>query len=268
MKYILFFLVCFTTTSLVAKESILITSFEPFGGKSSNNSINVAYEIKNLLKYNNEIDISLCILPVVYDIAAKKTIECIKKLKNKPKIILSLGEVGCKIRFEDKAKNRDYDPGTADNKFQVRNNREIIKNGPKEIKFNLPIQQMYCAEKDPDIRDEYFTASKHMGGFVCNNTAYILAKTLSAQYQYGFIHVPREECKDIGNPRKIAQFIVKGILTITKKNKIKNSNAYTTSICLKNSNEINPLKARSNLALKNSLAWLADAFCIKEYDED
>lgn len=191
---------------------VLVTAFEPFGGRDVNNSARIAEALKNAKAvYGPDVEIELCILPVVYDEGAAKAKACYERMMPKPDAVISLGEAGCDLRLETAAHNDDDTPGFPDNAGNIREGKPILADGPKSIGFDLPVQQMFCA-LDAGAQDAA-DVSKTPGGFVCNNTAYHLANFFQGTgVRYGFIHVPAASCSDeaadpAANGRRLAGMI-------------------------------------------------------------
>src|SRR5579885_813003 len=89
-----------------AQTTILLTGFEPFGGRARNNSYEIAKRLKadpGLL--GQGIGVEICELPVVYDRAAAVAQACFEKLSQRPDFVVSMGEGGCDIRLETAATN-------------------------------------------------------------------------------------------------------------------------------------------------------------------
>lgn len=196
------------TTLLFSTETfarrILITSFEPFGDRTINGSHEAA---KALTAYNTPlaegVEYVICQLPVEYDLASEKAKQCYEQMDPKPDMVLSLGEGGCDIRLETRGVNFDNTP-SADNGGNVRLEQTIDANGrPYEV-FNMPVADMFCAtevEVGPPHR-----ASTDAGYYVCNNTAYNLARHFKPMnVPYGFIHVPVTERCQYSTPMSVAE---------------------------------------------------------------
>jgi pyroglutamyl-peptidase len=171
----------------VTKRRVLITAFEPFEGREENNSMRIAAVMKAHPELFQDIELTVCTLPVVYDEAAKKALACLDAMPEKPDAVISLGETGCKIQLETSAGNQDNGFGP-DNAGNIRSNHTIIEGGPARIGYDLPMQAMYCtltAEQRKAVEP-----STTMN-YVCNNTAYNLASKLRGTgIQFGFVHVP------------------------------------------------------------------------------
>lgn len=185
----------------------MITSFEPFGTRQLNGSHEAA---KALQAFNTPIEEGveyvICQLPVEYDKASAKAKECYEQMNPKPDMVMSLGEGGCDIRLETRAMNFDNTPGQADNGGAVRIESNINSNAtPYEI-FNLPVADMFCSTEvsvGPPHR-----ASTSAGYYVCNNTAYNLARYFKPLgVPYGFVHVPVTESCPYSTPQTVAEKI-------------------------------------------------------------
>ncbi len=177
--------------SLGLLPKVLITAFEPFAGRSINLSSEVAAHIPTALA--GKVEVSVCILPVVYDEAAREAQRCIRaftQTRGKPDLVISLGEGGgCRIRLETLARNLDHTPSLADNAGEVRADHPILAGAPDSLKIPYPALALYCeAHRDFPNR---VRASNDAGAFVCNNTAFHLSRDLPRMnIPYGFIHVP------------------------------------------------------------------------------
>lgn len=170
---------------------VLITSFEPFAGRRSNNSGAIAEALR--LKHGilgAGVELSFCTLPVVYDEAAEVAMRCVEH--RRPDIVVSLGEADCGLRLETAATNLDDSPDLPDNAGQVRVAHRIVDSGPERVGFLFPVQALYLALKDAPSRIE---VSSSPGSYVCNNLAYHLALRLGARgIPFTFIHVPSGGC--------------------------------------------------------------------------
>jgi pyrrolidone-carboxylate peptidase len=184
-------------------DFILVTAFQPFGKWKVNLSNEVALELKK------KMNIEVCELPVVYDKAADAAVSCFQRLKQKPKLILGLGEGSCALRLETSAANLDDTPGFADNAGTVRKSTAIIPGAPEKVSFSIPYNSMYCGLSDADRKK--ITPSTSAGNYVCNNTAYRLSRYFKdTGIPYGFIHVPHSGCpEELRDPKANAALIEK-----------------------------------------------------------
>lgn len=175
-----------------ASQTLLITGFEPFGGRVRNNSYEIAKRLKadrSLL--GEDVAVEICELPVVYDRAASVAQECYEKLRAVPDFVVSLGEGGCTIHLETAATNLDDTP-EADNAGVLRQNHVIDPSLPPRIGLTLAVDRSYC---DRPAGQAEVVPSISPGAYVCNNTAFLLAHYFRGkEVPYGFIHVPPESC--------------------------------------------------------------------------
>jgi pyroglutamyl-peptidase len=204
----------FFLSSQAFASKIVLTAFEPFGGAKENNSASVIAKLATLLQAAGpagEIEVKTCVLPVEYDRGAKVALECIGATK--PDLVLSLGEGGCEIDFETRARNRDQ-TGSADNAGVLRNTgSKIITGAPKFIDFNAPMVPFFRDSKQ--IGKARLFRSKDAGGYVCNNTAYWLSHAFmgaSSPTKFGFIHVPPVACgPSVADNDVVARTIFEGM---------------------------------------------------------
>jgi len=172
---------------------ILLTSFDPFGGSSTNNSqpiVRLLSEQASSIGAN--VVIHTCNLPVVYDQGAAAAMQCVAQ--EKPDVVVSFGEAACSLRIETAATNLDNAPGFPDNAGQYRSNSVIVPGGPARSGFAFPVQAMSCALDSSSAPVE---VSVSPGAFVCNNLAYHLSQELTAKrIPFTFIHVPNSQCSD------------------------------------------------------------------------
>src|SRR4051812_45623816 len=148
----------------------MLTGFEPFDGRAKNNSWEIASAVAAAKReLGNDVVVSTCLIPVVYDSAAHAAESCFAAEAVKPDVVISLGEAGCQLRMETAAHNVDDTPGFPDNAGNIRTSSPIEPGGPAHVGFNLPVPEMYCALSSAKKKDTEVSATP--GGFVCNNTA-------------------------------------------------------------------------------------------------
>ncbi len=171
-------------------ESIMLTAFKAKAGTPVNTTPDVALRVKRLLESEGHT-VNLCILPIVYDQAAKVALECFQKINPPPRFITSIGEGDCEYALETRAANLD-NTDIADDAGEVRINRPIDKTLPLERKFHFPWQRAYCSLSAAD--KQKVAPSTSAGNYVCNNTAFHLANELPRSVSYGFLHIPEAGC--------------------------------------------------------------------------
>lgn len=175
------------STLAFARETVLITAFEPFGGRKLNNSALVAAELA--ANFGKDWNYHVCVLPVEYDRAAEAAKSCFAALGKKPALVLSTGEGDCTVRAEIRAHNLDDTPGFPDNGGLIRENHVIEPGAPAHQALTLPVPEMVCAartEAKPLVRP-----SISPGYFVCNATAFRMARFFAPKgIRFGFVHLP------------------------------------------------------------------------------
>lgn len=193
--------------SVWARETVLISSFDPFGGASDNNSTRIAAEVKKHL--SETVEVVTCLLPTSYERAIPALEKCLSEMKYPPDLVVSLGEGPCKVKWETRAHNRDHDRGP-DNDGVSRRRHTIIANAPKELGLRLNYPAMWCSLNDEEKR--LVQVSIDPENFVCNNTAYRFSHAYPEKL-YGFVHVPRTSCeqKNPGISAKASELIAKMI---------------------------------------------------------
>lgn len=176
-------------STTVHARKIMLTAFEPFGGRTINSSL-IAAQTLARNHTRDGIEYEVCVLPVEYDNAARAARACHARMNPKPDMVVSLGEGGESVDLETRAWNYDDTAGFADNAGSIRENRTIdVNTTPFEL-LTLPAAEMFCAADAIRIGPPV-NASTSPGYYVCNNTAYHLARYFKPQnVPYGFIHVP------------------------------------------------------------------------------
>jgi len=172
-----------------ARETVLITAFEPFGGRKVNNSALVAAELA--ANFSKDWDYKVCVLPVEYDRGAEAAKKCFNALERRPALVLSTGEGDCTVRAEIRAHNLDDSPGFPDNGGLIREKYVIEPGAPDHQPLTLPEPEMVCAARVGSAPEVRVRASISPGYFVCNGTAFRLARYFAPQkMRFGFVHLP------------------------------------------------------------------------------
>jgi pyroglutamyl-peptidase len=168
---------------------VMITAFEPFGGRSTNGSEVLARHLAQ--RYQRQgVRYEICVLPVEFERAAEKARECYRRLPRKPAMVISTGESGrCEIQIETRARNRrnELDSQGRSSGTVV----PIVPGGPRFERFTYPLAPMYCS----GLSRRNVRVSRHFssdtGKIQCNETSYRLNSFFREEnVPYGFIHVP------------------------------------------------------------------------------
>ena len=197
-----------SAVSTVSDIHILVTAFEPFNGSKENGSKIVARELLLLNDTDIKTDVAAsanlsekkasriiyhtCILPVTYDKAFEKAKECFLNLNPKPDLVVSSGEGSCDFRLEIRAHNLD-DMWLKDEDGVVRRGHTVEENAPENEQLTFPVADMFCATKFPIA--PRLSTSLSPGHYVCNNTAFHMARWLKPQQvPFSFFHLPTSSC--------------------------------------------------------------------------
>lgn len=168
-------------------KKILITAFDPFGGKSINSSLET---LKHLEFFDDQVKVDTLILPTVF-----KSVEDVIRAKidlAHPDVILMLGEAGgtSQIRLERVAINID-DARIPDNENYQPVDVPISKDGEPAYFSTLPIKKIQASLIEHDIP---VVISNSAGTYVCNHLMYITLKAVkqkkASNVIAGFIHFP------------------------------------------------------------------------------
>ncbi len=172
-----------TAASAQEKQTILVTTFEPFDGRATNASDVLGNAAAQLLggSPDSNIDVKICLLPVAFGTAFDVAKACYQSMSPPPKTVISLGEAdACQFLLETKAYNGS---------FIKEKDTEIIKGKPKWLTANLPSEELYCSSTPDEQRR--LTVSRTAGSTECNDLMYRMTNFLKGtDVRYGFIHVP------------------------------------------------------------------------------
>ena len=160
------------------REKILITAFEPFGGKRENASCRVLRELPERI---GGFDVRRMVLPVVFGKAAEtaETEGCAA--------VFLLGEAGRdRVTPETTARNR-RDARIQDNEGNQPKDEAILSGGPEE--YHTAVSAGTIVRR---MQEEGYpiALSDDAGAFVCNDTFYLVGTGNTVPVE--FIHVPAE----------------------------------------------------------------------------
>lgn len=161
---------------------ILVTGFEPFGGESTNPSMEL---VRALDAQIGAAHIHTAILSVTASGGLQAALRAIEKIG--PDAVVCVGQAGgrCAVTVERLAVNVD-DFSIPDNEGKQPRNLPIVEGGPDAYLSTLPIEKMVEAMRGAAV-------SNSAGTYVCNHVMYGVAHYL-AQHRpaarSGFIHIP------------------------------------------------------------------------------
>jgi len=198
------------------KRHWLITAFEPFAGRDTNNSKSVLDEIRKLEVENASspgwnFSFHYEVLPVEYDGCFDRMRVAIERLAQENvqlEGILSLGEGHEDFKIETRANNLDDVAELADNRGITRSGKKIFE----DLSADATLPLKFPFEAFSRIR-----TSNHPGYFICNHLCARMARaaeSLPGSPDFGFIHVPKTGSGGMFTPDVCAAVIVNGMKKI------------------------------------------------------
>lgn len=167
-------------------KKILVTAFEPFGGRSTNPSLFIQ---KALPASISGCKVLKAVIPVSGSEAGEKIRELLRK--HRPEIVLSFGLAAGEtaVRIERFGLNiKDY--GIKDNSGAQPAGEKICSDGPAAYAVSIPPEKIVEALLKKNI-PAY--ASSHAGTYVCNTLIYEAMRAieeLKLNSKYLFVHFP------------------------------------------------------------------------------
>jgi pyrrolidone-carboxylate peptidase len=108
----------------------------------------------------------------------------------------------------------------ADNRGVIRDRSKIEKDGPEEVSMPFPVKSTLGSLELSQEEAGLTRLSDDPGAFVCNNTAYRMARHFSKpelQALYTFIHVPNHRCEDPELNTEISGSVIAKVIRQTLK---------------------------------------------------
>jgi pyroglutamyl-peptidase len=186
----------------------LVTGFEPFGGESTNASIEAVRQLRARIA---AIDVVTVELPTSYARSHAALEAAIGKTK--PDIVLCVGQAGERAALcVERVAVNIQDADIADNDGARPVDTPIVSGGPAAYLATLPVRAMVTRLQTAGLPAQL---SMSAGTFVCNHVFYGLMHLAAARgrpYRGGFLHVPRmAERATGGKPSLPLAEIVRGI---------------------------------------------------------
>ena len=180
---------------------ILVTAFEPFGGKTDNTSALVLEKLPEIIAgYRTE----KVLLPVVFGKAAEKALEY------GADCIFLLGEAGGRTAVTPERRGRnERNARIPDNEGNKPEGEKILADGPEEYLTVFPVDGIVEEMKAEGYGIE---VSGDAGTYVCNDTFYLAGVKSAVPVQ--FIHVPAEREKAEAFGEIVERFIEKCLKSI------------------------------------------------------
>ncbi len=162
---------------------IILTAFEPFNGRSINNSSLVLDKVS--LENNEVLKIKL---PVEFIHSFDKLEENIDSFN--PDIIILFGEAPYDVNFTlEKEAHNIMNSKTKDNKGITKDNEIIIENEEKTLYSTFPLSKIEKTSKEFNAN-----LSTSAGTYICNSTYFqTLSYTKNKNIKCIFIHVSNKE---------------------------------------------------------------------------
>lgn len=162
---------------------ILVTGFQPFGDNAVNPTALVVERLAD------QPGLVTAVLPVEYDVCGERFAALVEEHRPAAALCLGLSARTDFILIERVAWNRD-ESAQADNAGVVREDQEIVPEGPTAYGSTLPVPQVL---RELAMAGLPVSFSDHAGGFVCNHLFYRARhwiETNDLDLPMGFIHLP------------------------------------------------------------------------------
>ncbi|MDX1934663.1 MAG: hypothetical protein SFU56_18865 [Capsulimonadales bacterium] len=163
---------------------LLVSAFEPFGGSTTNASLEV------LRRLSETEDFETLVLPVVRLEAQKPALERLGR-SPQPRLYLALGEAGPDpvVRLEKVAVNWD-DYALPDNGGNQPRDEAIVPGGPDAYFASIPVGPIVRSLEGRTPLPVVVSLSA--GSFLCNHLAYAVSHHLAANRvcPFAFVHLP------------------------------------------------------------------------------
>ena len=170
----------------VERGTVLVTCFEPFGGREVNRSEEAVLALPETVKGRRLFRLTL---PVVFGEAGKTAIAAAERLG--AEVVLSVGEAGGRraVTPELAALNLRY-ARIPDNRGQSPLDEPVAAGEENALFSTLPARSMAAAITSAGLPGE---VSYSAGAYVCNDLFYgLLHAFRGSEVRCGFIHVPAE----------------------------------------------------------------------------
>ena len=165
---------------------VLLTSFEPFGDRAANSSLEVGRALA--ARPPRGVELEWLVLPVVAGECSRQTLAAVAQWE--PALVLALGQCAgaSAVRIERQAANLDHF-ATADNAGNLRR-QTIVAHAPARIPTTIGVGRLLG-----ELRRQGFAveASDSAGTFVCNHLFYELLHHEQPRRRpssSGFLHLP------------------------------------------------------------------------------
>jgi pyroglutamyl-peptidase len=166
---------------------LLLTGFEPFGGKDINASRQLVLALND--EHFPGVELHTAILPVDYLHGPRTLLATFGEVQ--PDVAICLGEARGRMRLSiERVAINLLDYRIADNGGRQIVDEPIIADGPAAYFTTLPVRRMLDSMAASNVPVEL---SLSAGAFLCNQVAYVLLHEVAIQRlvcRVGFIHLP------------------------------------------------------------------------------
>lgn len=166
---------------------ILISGFEPFGGRSSNPTKLI---IEAIMRQEISLPEGIILVPILLPVTFNESFDLLNQKIHifQPNIILSLGQAGGRNAIElERVAINCLDADIPDNQGYQPRDEKIDHEGESAYFSTLPLRELEVALKAAALPCRI---SNSAGTYVCNYLFYQLLKSVSNREICGFIHFP------------------------------------------------------------------------------
>ena len=196
---------------------ILLTGFEPFGGKDANSSERVVLALRE--QRFPGVDLHTAILPVDCERGPAALLRALRAVQ--PDVAICLGEAKGRMRISiERVAINLLDYPMADNAGRQIRDEPIVPDGPAAYFVTLPVRALLDTLLEARIPAEL---SLSAGAFLCNQASYVLLHELAERRircRAGFIHLPWLPEQAAGNPTPVPSLSLEtmrqGLATATR----------------------------------------------------
>jgi uncharacterized protein len=175
-------------------DRILITAFEPFGGKDRNASAEV---LRLLPEEIGGYTVQKMLLPVAFGKAAEQA------LQQEAEAFFLLGEAGGRTAVTPEIRAVNFRGARIpDNEGNCPEGEKILPEGPDEFRTQVAVKRIAARMQSEGYA---IAASEDAGTFVCNDTFYLAGIRRTGPVE--FIHCPAEADGTAGHAETIRRFI-------------------------------------------------------------
>ena len=180
---------------------LLITCFEPFGGRLANASRDAVFALPDVI---GTFEVHRLCLPVVFGRAAEIAFAETRRLR--PDVVMCVGEASGRsaITPEMVAINLRY-ARIPDNVGNAPHDEPVLEGGENALFSTLPVRAMAETVREVGLPGD---VSYSAGAYVCNDLMYLMLHNLAGTgVPCGFVHVPAQGLDDGRMARGLAAAI-------------------------------------------------------------